>query len=92
MIPWIYVLSRGCGPQAPHAFATRRDDVPTLNTSANTGRLFTVLSVEVFDLRCISTLLLSRCSALYTNDDRYNVGINVERLRCVEHLSRRSLV
>lgn len=32
--------------------------MPTLNTSAETGRLFNVLSVEVFNLRCISTAVV----------------------------------
>lgn len=31
-------------------------DAPTLNTSAESGGLFKVLSVEVFSLRCVSTL------------------------------------
>lgn len=56
-----------------------RSDTRTLNTSADSGCLFKVLSVESFNLRCVSTLVeMSRCTALYTNAALYNIRIKVE--------------
>ena len=42
----------GAGPTVPVRAA------PTLNTLTDIGRLFKVLSVEVFNLRCISTAVV----------------------------------
>lgn len=58
--------------------ARRRAETPTLNTSVQSGHLYKVLSVGVFNLHCVSTFSLSRCTALYTNDDLYNRPSKVE--------------
>jgi len=54
----------------PASLAVARMGNSTLNTSAESGCLFNVLSVEVFNLRCISTFL-SRRSLLFTNVGLY---------------------
>ncbi len=52
-------------PAMAKTFPPRQVDAPTLNTSAESGSLFKVLSVEVFNLRCISTNVVEMHCTLY---------------------------
>jgi len=51
----IYVALRNVRGTSLKGLFSRFLDAPTLNTSIDSARLFKVLSVEMFDLCCVST-------------------------------------